>query len=223
MSTVFRIAAAPGIAIATSISRDAKMSNRTGNDLLMSGGAAPKGISYEVLGQEYGGKVLDEPGKYHAREFDRNNPGGGALKYWPDGNPVEGVNIDFETNERDPQNRNDNGTRRFYIEKPRERQAIADAVNAANASLVERDAYLFVTWTCEESGQGAQPAKTFTARYIPAGQVPLVNATDLQPRSPQRPQATVEVPTTGKQKVPSEVFVAMINAGLDISGFEISS
>ena len=198
------------------------MSNRTGNQLLMSGGAAPKGIAYKVLGQEYGGRVLAEPEKYPQREYDKNNPGGGKIKTFPDGNPMEGVNIDVATSERD--DRTDDGTRRFYVEKVRERQAIADAIRAAGSELVEIGAYLFVTWTGEEEGKGVEPAKTFSARYIPAAQVPLMNAADLEPRK-ARPAESAPIsqrPSTGKQKVPREVFVAMINAGLDISGFEMS-
>jgi hypothetical protein len=227
------------------------MSDRNAQQLLMTGGKAPKGIEYPRVGIEVGGRVVSEPAKYHVREYDKNNPGGGKLKYWDDGNPIEGINIDVETIERDPQNRTDDGTRRFYVEKVRERQAIADAIRAAGSELLELDGYLFVTWTGEEAGQGAQPAKTFTARYIPAGQVPLMNPADLRPRvsassangqyllpqsvAPQYVQPVAQAPAAqayatqaqqyapavAKRGVPADVYAAMANAGLDLSKFEI--
>lgn len=190
------------------------MSDRNAHDLLMSGGKAPKGFDFgDRAGRELGGKVVAGPTKYHAREYNRLNPGQGALKYWDDGSPVEGLSIDCQTPMREGPN--DDGVRRFYIEKPRMRQAIADAIRNAGSEQLEIDAHLYVTWTGDEMGQGAQPAKTYTARYVPPGQAALSGP------APRVAVASHPSASPATRPVPPDVYYAMVNAGLDVSGFSV--
>jgi hypothetical protein len=137
------------------------------NQLLLTGGKAPEAADFgsNPPGQ-VAGKVLGGPTTYHAREFDRNNPGQGPLRYWPDNNPVYGVYIDLDTAQ---------GMRRLYVEKQRMTTAIQQAMLRAHVRGIEIDGYLVVTWTGTETGQGNMPANTYTAEYTPPGAQPPAN------------------------------------------------
>jgi len=144
----------------------------SGDDVLMGGRVTPADFG-KVPGREIGGRVLSGPTRYHAREYDRENPGGGALKYYDDGNPIFGVTIDLDTTER--LSHDDNGVRRLYCDKPRMLSAIRDAIRAAGGEKLERDGFLFVRWTGDEEGKGSIRALTYTARYTPPGAA-VINA-----------------------------------------------
>jgi len=178
--------------------------------VLMGGKVTPADFG-KLPGREIGGRVLNGPNRYHAREYDRENPGGGALKYFDDGNPIYGVTIDLDTTER--VSHDDNGTRRLYADKPRMLAAIRDAIRAAGAEKLERDGYLFVRWTGEEEGKGTIPAQTFSARYTPPGAA-VLNAGGVQSYAPPAPPpATAPVLAAGAPYIPAAPPVSVPYAG----------
>lgn len=138
------------------------------NQLLLTGGKAPEGADFGPTPPgTVAGKVLAGPTTYHAREFDRANPGQGPLRYWPDGNPVYGVYVDLDMP--------GHGIRRLYIEKLRMTTAIQQAMLRAGAHTVDPGGFLSVTWTGTETGQGNMPANTYYAEYSPPGVLPPAN------------------------------------------------
>lgn len=132
-------------------------------DIIMGAGGYPS-AEFPQIGAFVGGEVVGNPQGYHAREFDRSNPGRGALKYYPSGDPVMGVTVDVKVY---PPTADDPGIRRLYIEKPRQKAALRDALNKAGAGNtgIEPGSYVGLTWTGEEAGEGASPAKTWEAVY----------------------------------------------------------
>src|SRR3954468_603854 len=56
------------------------------NQLLLTGGKAPEAADFgPTPPATVSGRLLSGPTTYHAREFDKANPGQGPLRYWPDG------------------------------------------------------------------------------------------------------------------------------------------
>lgn len=149
-----------------------------GQDLLM-GSKSPTSLTFgKTPGLVKGGKIIDGPTEYHVREYD---PSGkpGALRYFDDGNPIKGVWIDLQTQERDPSNPDDQGVRRLYVDKPRLRYAIRDAILTTGARECERGGDLYVMWTGYEDAGTANPAHTYSAQYTrPASQ--LMAQTSMQ-------------------------------------------
>jgi hypothetical protein len=83
------------------------------DDILSGGGA--RSATFNAPGDEVGGRITRTPKAYHVREYDRANPGRGPLAYFPSGDPIVGIQVDVQTNERtDP---DDDGVRRIYVEK----------------------------------------------------------------------------------------------------------
>lgn len=140
------------------------------NQLLLTGGKAPESVDFgQTPPATVAGTLLSGPTSYHAREFDKANPGQGPLRYWPDGNPVYGVFLDLDIPGM--------GIRRLYVEKLRMTTAIQQAMLRAGVRKVEPGGWLSVMWTGTEAGQGNLPANTYFAEYRPAGtQVPNGNA-----------------------------------------------
>lgn len=170
------------------------MSN--GNDLLMGSGKAPATLDFgKVPGASRGGTVVGAPTEYQAREYDPRNPGKGPLKFYDDGNPVKGLWIDVQTDERNAAD--DTGIRRLYVEKRRQREAIRDAVLAVGASGVEPGGLLWVTWTGEEAGQGGNPATTWAAHYTAPGGAALMGANAVAPQQQARPAYVPQAQTPG--------------------------
>lgn len=85
-----------------------------------------------------------------------------------------------------------NGNERtLYAGAWRMRRAIQDAVVVSGAKDVEEGGLLTVTFTGHEQGEGASPAKTFSAQYTaPGGAQPAPQAS--APQAPVAPQAPMQ-------------------------------
>lgn len=77
--------------------------------------------------------------------------------------------------------------RTLYVSAWRMKRAIQDAVMVAGAKDIEQGGMLTVTFSGHEQGEGAQPAKAFTAQYTPAGQV-AAPAPQTAPQAPAQQQ-----------------------------------
>lgn len=180
-------------------------------------------------GPKAGGTVASEPESYHAKEYDKDNPGGGAPAFYPSGDPKWGLRFDLKTAERTGPD--DDGVRRLYVEKRRLRAAIRDAIMATGSDRLELGGELFVWVTGTEPGQGGgNPATTYAASYRRPGQVQLAGAATSTAAVAQQqmqqaiaPTVAQPIPTVvqGKPKIPATVAAAMVNQGMDISGYEI--
>ena len=164
------------------------------NDVLMGGGVKP--AEFHTVGTTVGGLIVFKPKSYHVREYDKNNPGGGALAYFPSGDPIMGINVDVKSNARDPGDPNDDGTRRLYLDKARQLAAVRLAVRAVGAAGLEQGGYLAVTLTGSEEGKGSMPAHTWSAVYRPAS-TPIPGGPGPAPQAQQAPVQQYTQPVTG--------------------------
>lgn len=203
------------------------------NAVLMGGGAPTlqipsPGPGFDT-GAKAGGIVTSEPESYHAREYDKDNPGGGPLAYYPSGDPKWGLKVILKTAERTAAD--DDGKRCLYIEKRRLRAAVRDAIISTGADRLEIGAELLVWETGTEPGQGGgNPATTYGASYRRPGQVKLTGPAtataaavqqQMQTAQPQPVGQAVQQATT-KPQIPAAVAAAMVNQGMDISGYDIT-
>lgn len=159
------------------------------NDVLMGGGGAAS-ATWETPGSIVGGRIVAKPQSYQLREFNRANPGSGALMFYPSGDPIMGIRVDVQTPER--LNADDDGVRRIYVEKKRQLAAVRDAVRAVGETGIQMGGHLSMTWTGLEQGEGTEPAKTWAATYKPPTTgVPAVPRQGM----PQQPPAAAYAPT----------------------------
>jgi hypothetical protein len=149
------------------------------NDVLM-GGAGSAAWKFDEPGTTHEGTIASPPQARQEREYDPNNPGGGALKVFPSGDPIMGVVVEVQTTERDPSNREDDGRRTFYIEGRYIKEAVKGAVRAAGAAGLEVGGKLSVTFTHREDPMDKRSRKFWQVTYTPAGNAALMG----QPATP---------------------------------------
>jgi hypothetical protein len=162
------------------------------NSVLM---GSAKAATFANVGEYIGGKILSEPAAYHVREYSRDKPGGGPLAYFPSGDPIMGITVDCQTQQRDPMEPGDRGVRRLYLEKQRQLAAVREAVREAGASGLAQNGELYMACTGEEQGKGSEPAKTWHAIYRPpTTPVPAGNSAPPQTFPPAQTSAPVPPP-----------------------------
>lgn len=149
------------------------------DDFLL-GGSVPS-AKFPAIGTTVSGRVTERPTVEQQRDFTT-----GELKWWEDGKPQLQLVITVSTSERDPENPDDDGTRRFYV-KGQMKNAVAQAVRAAGAKGIEVGGTLTITYA--RDGQKSNPRfnapKEYTAQYVAAA----VNELNT-------PEPTVQQPTT---------------------------
>ncbi|MET9517006.1 hypothetical protein [Streptomyces sp. NPDC002994] len=166
---------------------------QSADDFLMGGGGAPTG-KFPTPGATITGRLTQKPTVEQQRDIKD-----GSLKFWKDGNPMKQLVVTVQTQERDPQNVDDDGRRRLFV-KGQMKNAIADAVRASGAPGLEVDGTLTVTFTHElpAAGPGMSPAKQYAAQYVPAATNALhtPDPGTVQPAAPQQyaPPAAAAVP-----------------------------
>ena len=111
---------------------------------------------FATVGQQYSGVVLFPPEDRQAREY-----GSDKLKVWPDGSPVIQTRVVL---------RQDDDTEVAVYAQGRMAKAVTDAIVKSGAADIEVGGRLTVTFTGTdpESKNPANPAKMFSAEYIPA-------------------------------------------------------
>jgi len=160
------------------------------NDILM-GGGGPAAWKFENPGTTRVGTIAAPPVARQERDYDPSNPGGGAPKTFPSGDPIMGIVIEVNTDERDPANRDDDGRRTFYVEGRYLKEAVRNGVRAAGADKLEVGAVLKVTFTHREDPMDKRSRKYWTVEYVPAGPgrsaAAHPRAARRRPRSEPRP------------------------------------
>ncbi|MFJ9413077.1 hypothetical protein ACIRPT_02785 [Streptomyces sp. NPDC101227] len=110
----------------------------------------------------WSGAITTEPVLVQKRDFDTNEP-----LFWPDGRPKQMLQVNIQTEERDPQDPEDEGVRALYLEY-RKANAVRDAVRAAGTRKLEVGGVLALTYTGDDlaakKGRG-MPPKNYSASY----------------------------------------------------------
>ena len=163
------------------------------NDVLM-GGAGSAAWKFDEPGTTHEGTIASPPQARQEREYDPNNPGGGALKVFPSGDPIMGVVVEVQTTERDPSNREDDGRRTFYIEGRYIKEAVKGAVRAAGAAGLEVGGKLSVTYTHREDPMDKRSRKFWAVTYTPAGNAALMGGQPSAAPAQAAPPAYVAPP-----------------------------
>lgn len=136
------------------------------NDILMGGGGAPSAKLVE--GTTIAGRITAISEPYQEREYDKFNPGQGDLKFFKNGNPIMTFNVDVATSERDPDDEDDDGTRRIYMDGSRIKKAVKAAVLAAGATGLNVGGHLSITCTHYDTPGDIRSGKNYSATYTPA-------------------------------------------------------
>lgn len=178
------------------------------NDILMGGSHAPA-WKFDQPGTTRTGVIASPPTARQERDYDANNPGGGALKTFPSGDPIMGIVIDVATDER--LGGDDDGKRTFYVEGRYLKEAVRNGVRASGAQRLEVGGRLTVTFTHREDPQDKRSRKYWQVQYLPAAQTALdqtvateqgpVNATTGEI---QQPAAAAVPPVTQPPAAPAQ-------------------
>ncbi|MFJ1510932.1 hypothetical protein [Cellulosimicrobium funkei] len=157
------------------------------NAILMGGGGAPS-AKFANPGDSIRGRIVAPPQAYQERDYDRNNPGGGDLKFYPSGDPIMSLYVDVQTDLHDPSIQDDDGVRRVYVEGRYLKADVRDAVRTAGAPGLEVGGVLELTFTHREDPQDKRSRKFWQAKYVPAGNAALM-APEVggQPTAPATP------------------------------------
>ncbi|MFF2621279.1 hypothetical protein [Oerskovia jenensis] len=171
--------------------------NPNANDVLMGGGGVPS-AKFATPGDSIKGRIVAPPQAYQVRDYDRNNPGAGELKFYPSGDPIMAIYVDLATDLRDPSIEDDDGIRRVYVEGRYIKEDVRNAVRAAGAPGLEVGATLELAFTHREDPEDKRSRKFWRARYLPAG-----NATLMSPDAPVVAPAPVQAPAPAPVAAPA--------------------
>lgn len=162
----------------------------TGNDVLMGGGSGvptlPLGKKHQTAGERRGGRIVAGPESYHVAKPGK--PGEDRVpQFYPSGDPILGVWVDVQTDQRDLSIEGDTGVRRVYIEGSLKadaywsrRKAVVEAVKGADAKGLDIGGELYLTWTREVDTGAPSAALDWRATYVRPGNAAL-GVTDTQP------------------------------------------
>lgn len=177
------------------------------NTILMSGGAGlPAWKFTEPITRE--STIVAPPQARQEREYDPVNPGAGAGKVFPSGDPIMGILVEVQTDERDDTDDDDDGRRTFYIEGRWLKEAVREGVRASGAAGLEVGARLRVAFTHREDPLDKRSRKYWQVTYTPAG-----NAALMTDPAPPAPTAANGAPTQAITD-PVETAKQLIKAGL---------
>jgi hypothetical protein len=134
------------------------MSNAA-SSFLTSGGIAS--FKFDKIGAEVSGRILSLD-LQQQKDFES-----GELLFWKDGAPRQQVRIVIETQERDPDIFDDDGSRAIYA-KGGLQAAVRDAVRKSGAKTIEVGGHLTVSYVDdgEAPRRGLNAAKIYRATYV---------------------------------------------------------
>lgn len=113
----------------------------------------------------HAGEIVEPPELVQQRGYDDNEP-----LAWPDGRPKMMLKVVIQTDQRDPQDPDDDGKRGLYL-KYRMKDAVQDAIKKAGAKgAPKKGGWLSLTYTSDDlaakKGRN-EPPKNYTAIYRP--------------------------------------------------------
>ena len=166
------------------------MTVQTANDLLMGGGGAPA-ARFDTEGASVTGRIVAISAPYQEREYDRNAPGQGGLRFFPkSGDPIMTFNFDIATTLRDPSIEDDDGTRRVYMDGSRIKKAFREHLRAIGAPGLEVGGTITLTVTHFDTPGDIRSGKNWAVQYTPPSQGAAANAVLGATASPAAPVAT---------------------------------
>lgn len=172
------------------------------------------------------GQIVAEPTLIQKRDFDT----GDAL-FWQDGRPKMLMQVNLATDQRDPADPEDDGTRAIYLEF-RKAQAVRDAVRKVGSTKLEVGGYLALTYVSDDhaarKGKGNAP-KNYTAEYRQPDPFAAAGAPPAQQQGgwgnipPQGQQPPQQPPAQGWQQQqqlppqapPPQPTPATVSTGID--------
>jgi hypothetical protein len=173
------------------------------NDVLF--GSNKPGANFDQVGTTVGG-VITAPGRsFQEREWNHQTQrSDGPPKTFPNsGDPIMGVALDVQTNQRDPSVQGDDGIRTIYIRGKRLKDAVREAVRSSGAQRLEVGAEIWVTYTHDgpPPSSGSNPPKEWAVRYVPAASAAIglgqQGQPQQQPYGQQQPQQAYQQPQQG--------------------------
>jgi len=180
------------------------------NEFLM--GSMAKAAQFPTLGTTVTGRISERPEVKQQTDLDD-----GSLRFFDNGDPMMQLLVTAKTDQRDPQDPEDDGERIFYV-KANMLAAVKAAVKAAGANGLDVGGVLSVTYVGdgEAKRRGHNAPKKYTATYRPPTGNP---AADALLRSPeQAPQPTpAPLPTPAPQPAAA---TAGTPAGIDLSALD---
>jgi len=156
------------------------------NDVLMGGGGGAAWKFEQPITRT--GTILSPPQAKQEREYDRDNPGGGAPKFFPSGDPIMGVVVEVQSDD-ERTGPDDDGKRTFYIEGRYLKDAVREGVRNSGAKGLEVGGKLSVEFTHREDPMDKRSRKFWNVTYTPAGNVALMGEPTpaAQPATPGLP------------------------------------
>ncbi|MEQ6898986.1 hypothetical protein [Microbacterium sp. KR10-403] len=121
-----------------------------------------KGVKFANIGDEITGTIAAAPYERQQTKFGTNE-----ADFWPNGDPKMQVLVPLKTSLRD--DANDDGERTLYVASKHMKQAIGQAIRAANVADVAPGGTLTVKYigNSPDSKNPANPAKMYAAQYTP--------------------------------------------------------
>lgn len=152
------------------------------DDFLMGGGV--KSAAFPTIGTTVSGRVVRAP------EVRQQTTPEGAPKTFDNGDPMMQLIVQIATDERDPQDREDDGTRALYI-KSAMLAAVRDAVRRGGAKGLEVGGLLSVQYTGdgEKKRSAFNAPKLYAASYTPPAAAAANDFLNNQPAASSAPVA----------------------------------
>lgn len=181
------------------------------NSILMGGGAGNPAWKFDQPnpGQPRVGTITEPPQARQERDYDKNNPGAGAPKTYPSGDPIMGILVTVQTDERIPSDSEDDGKRTFYIEGRYLKEAVRGAIREAGAPGLEVGGQLHVEFTHREDPMDKRSRKFWQIRYTPAGNAALM--ADQPTMAAAAPPAAQPAPTSAQAPTPAPAAAPAAN------------
>lgn len=164
------------------------------NDWLMGGGV--KSATFGAIGARNAGYIVRQPEVVQQRDYTTGEP-----KFWDDGSPMQQLVVQLATDQRDPADAEDDGTRALYV-KGQMKNAVRDAVRTTGAPGLEVGGYLDVQYVRdgEAKKRGMNPPKEYTAAYTSAANAAL-GAPGQAPAAPPAPTQAAPTASPAAQQV----------------------
>ena len=172
------------------------------NQVLMGGAGAPA-LKFDQPGDRKVVTIGSPPQARQEREYDPNNPGGGAPKVFPSGDPIMGIFVEVREDATGEEHT-------LYVEGKRLKDAAKAAIRAAGAGGLEVGGKLDITLTHYDVEGDRRSGRNWSMTYVPAGNAALMG--DAQQPAPTPQQAPAQQPATpapaGTQNVTPEQLAA---------------
>lgn len=170
-------------------------------------GGGGKSAKFETIGTNVTGKITVKP-----EVKQQTKMGSGELDFWDNGDPKLQLVVSLLTDQRDPEDAEDDGVRNLYVkgsQDPKSKSlhaAVAAAVQAAGTKGLEVGGVLSVTYIGNGVSKtvGFNPPKQYEATYTPAA-AGFLAAGDAAPAA---------APAAGAP-TPADTAKQLIAAGLD--------